>query len=223
MRSASSGPVPGTPAGTAPAQPDAVARIRDAAIELFAAQGVRATSVRAVADRAGVSPPLVMHHYGTKDALRVACDRHLAETVRERKRASLTRGADPLAHLRAPDGPPLIAYLARTLADGTPEVAGLVDELVDDAEAYLADGVAAGTARPSEDPRGRAVVLTLWSLGSLALGDHVARLTGVDLTGDPAALGPWAVPAAEVLSRGVLPEETYRQVRDGYRALDVAP
>ncbi|WP_460865299.1 TetR/AcrR family transcriptional regulator [Rhodococcus aerolatus] len=216
MRSASDRP-PG-PGDVPPA--DAVDRIRDAALELFAAHGVRATSVRAVAERAGVSPPLVIHHYGSKDALRTACDRHLAATVRARKRTTLTGGADPLVHLRAPGGPPLMAYLARTVADGTPEVAALVDELVDDAEAYLAEGVLAGTVLPSEDPRGRAVVLTLWSLGSLALGGHVARLTGVDLTADPTTLGPWAVPAAEVLSRGVLPEDTYRQVRDGYRALD---
>ena len=45
------------------------ARIRDAAIECFARQGF-AVSVRAIAAHAGVSPGLVIHHFGSKAGLR---------------------------------------------------------------------------------------------------------------------------------------------------------
>lgn len=56
----------------------AAARIRDAAIKLWGEQGLN-TSVRAIAEAAGVSPALVIHHYGSKDGLRQAVDEYLLE------------------------------------------------------------------------------------------------------------------------------------------------
>lgn len=212
--------VPRSPYGTTP-DLTARARIRDAAIARFANAGVAATSIRSIASDAGVSAGLVIHHFGSKDALRVACDQHVAAVIRDRKQRAATAGAglDPVAALRdAGDGPPLLRYLARTLVDGSPHVAELVDELVEDAVGYLEEGVATGLITPGDDPRGRAVVLTLWSLGSLVLHDHVNRLLGTDLTGDPAELGGWAVPATEVLAKGVLPVEVYERVRDAFEA-----
>jgi AcrR family transcriptional regulator len=223
--------VPDTAGGAATAttsvDPDrtARARIRDAAITRFAEDGVDATSIRVVAAEAGVSPALVIHHFGSKDALRVACDEHVAAIIREQKRAALGAGAamDPLAALRAQQqGPPLLRYLARTLVDGSPHVADLVDELVADAVDYMEEGVAAGTLVPSEQPRARAAVLTIWSLGALVLHEHLGRLLGVDLVGDAEGLGPYVRPAAEILTRGVLPEAIYDRVEAAF-PLDPRP
>lgn len=193
------------------------ARIRDAAIACFAEAGVSPTSVRTIAAAAKVSPGLVIHHFGSKDRLRVACDQHVAALVREAKAEALAAGAglDVVGALRAAgDGPPVIRYLARTLSDGTPHVAELIDEMVDDATDYLAVGVEAGTLKPAEDLRGRAVVLVMWSLGALVLHEHVTRLTGADLTGSPAEMEPWILPAMELLAKGALDEDVY----DSYRA-----
>ncbi|BBC37476.1 putative regulator [Streptomyces graminofaciens] len=41
----------------------------DAAIELFARQGVRGTGVAAIAERAGATPSALIHHFGSKDGL----------------------------------------------------------------------------------------------------------------------------------------------------------
>ena len=61
------------------------ARLRDAAIELFAERGFDKTSVKAIAEAAGVSPGLVIHHYGSKDELRRVCDEHvIAKLLDER-------------------------------------------------------------------------------------------------------------------------------------------
>ncbi len=191
------------------------ARIRDAAIVRFAADGVAGTSVRAIAEEAGVSPPLVMHHFGSKDRLRVACDEHVAALVREQKHAAMAAGGglDPLAALRAYEGgPPLLGYLARTLIDGSPHVAELVDEMVADAVGYMAEGEAAGILMPTEDPEGRAAVLTLWSLGALVLGEHAQRLLGVDLTGDPAHAMRYFLPGLEIMGRGIITPEAYEQL-----------
>src|SRR5258706_10263986 len=57
------------------------ARIREAAMERFAADGVAATSLRAVARAAGVSPGLVVHHYGSKAGLIRAVDEAVVRRV----------------------------------------------------------------------------------------------------------------------------------------------
>jgi AcrR family transcriptional regulator len=201
------------------------ARIRDAAISRFAADGVAATSVRAIAAEAGVSPGLVIHHFGSKDALRHACDEHVAEVIRANKRQAMQAGAgfDPVAALRdADDQIPLTQYLAGTLVDGTPHVAELIDELVEDAVGYMQVGVEAGTLRPSEHPYERAAILTIWSLGALLLHDHVERLLGVDLTRRPStyagteAATRYLAPALELLSGGLIDEEVATAMRDAF-------
>ena len=163
------------------------ARIRDAAITCFAADGVAATSVRAIASEAGVSAGLVIHHFGSKDQLRIACDEYVAGLIREVKGSAMAAGAglDPLAAIRGfSGGPPLARYLAKTLVDGSPHVADLVDEMVSDAVGYIATGVQAGLLTPSDHPKERASILTLWMLGALVLHEHLERLIGFDITGD---------------------------------------
>lgn len=163
------------------------ARIRDAAIACFAAEGVTATSVRTIAAEAGVSAGLVIHHFGSKDQLRIACDEYVAGLIREVKGSAMAAGAglDPLAAMRSfSGGPPLARYLAKTLVDGSPHVADLVDEMVDDAVGYIATGVEGGLLTPSDHPKERAAILTLWMLGALVLHEHLERLIGFDITGD---------------------------------------
>jgi AcrR family transcriptional regulator len=50
------------------------AAIRNATLRLFADRGPDAVSVRAIASEAGVSPALVLHHFGSKAGLREAVD-----------------------------------------------------------------------------------------------------------------------------------------------------
>jgi TetR/AcrR family transcriptional regulator, regulator of cefoperazone and chloramphenicol sensitivity len=195
------------------------ARIRDAAIEQFGARGVDGTSLKVIAEAAGVSQPLIVHHFGSKAGLRAACDAHVTATIRAAKFDAMSRGPqfDPVAALRdAEDSRAVLRYLARTIGDGSPQVAGLIDEMAADAVEYMAEGERTGVVRPSEHPRERAIVLTLWSLGLLALHDHAERLLGIDLMGEPDQLGAYLLPAMELLSRGVLAEGIYEQARDAF-------
>ena len=198
------------------------ARIRDAAIASIAQHGINGTTARKVASTAGVSPGLVIHHFGSMEGLRSACDQYVANTIREFKERAMTGGPtlDVLASLRdAPNGP-LMGYLAQVLADDSPAVAKLVDDLVDDAEGYIQRGVESGILRPSENPRGRAVVLTLWSLGALTLHQHLQRLLGVDLT-DPEILtnpaaAAYVAPVYEIYGEGILEEAFATQARAAF-------
>lgn len=204
------------------------ARIRDAAIGRFAADGVPATSVRAIAADAGVSAALVIHHFGSKQALRTACDAYVGATIRERKHAAMAAGPgmDPLAALRsAQEGPPLLSYLARTIVDGSPEVATLVDDMVADAADYMAEGVETGVLRPTEYPYERAAVLTMWSLGAMVLHDHLERVLGVKLTGtadDLAAATAYFAPALELFSDGLLTEAASAPLRKAFAHADAS-
>ncbi len=212
--------MPSVAATPPPAEDDRTgrARIRDAAIELFGVRGVDGTSLKLIAEAAGVSQPLIVHHFGSKEGLRSACDHHIAEVVRAGKYAAMAQGPslDPLAAIRdATAGRSVLRYLARTLGDGTPGVADLLDEMVDDAVAYMAEGERTGLIRPSRDPRGRAVVLTLWSLGLLTLHEHAERLLGIDLLGDGEDLEPYVLPVLEMLTEGVLTEGLYDRARAG--------
>jgi AcrR family transcriptional regulator len=200
------------------------ARIRDAAITCFARDGMASTTVRKIADAAGVSPGLVIHHFGSMAGLRTACDEHVAATIRHYKQEALSVGPslDVLAALRGTEVGPLMGYLAAALAEDSPEVARLVDELVSDAEGYLQQGVETGMVRPSADPHGRAAVLLLWSLGALVLHRHVHRILGVDLTapdvGADPSLAAYAGPAYEIMGEGILTEEFAIQVMSAFRS-----
>ena len=195
------------------------ARIRDAAIASIAADGVAGLTARKVAAAAGVSPGLVIHHFGTMDGLRAACDEHISATIRRYKEAALSSGPhfDILASLRDTELGPLAAYLARVLAEDTPAVAQLVDDLVADAEGYIQRGVESGMLRESDDPHGRAVVLTLWNLGALVLHRHLERILGVDLTAPAVTAAPgfarYVRPVYEIYGDGVLSEAFAAEAR----------
>lgn len=200
------------------------ARIRDAAIERFATHGVAATNLKDIAADAGVSPPLVIHHFGSKEGLKAACDEHIASLIREQKSRAMSdgRNLDPLQAIRdAYGGTPILKYLARTIADGSPHVAELIDEMVEDSLSYLTDGIANGLLKPTENLRESAALLCLWQLGTLVLHEHVKRLLGIDLVeGDPRSLVKWMRINAEILAKGVINEEIYDNWRDAMKAAE---
>lgn len=194
------------------------ARIRDAAVGCFAEHGIAGTTARKVAAAAGVSPGLVMHHFGSMEGLRRACDEYVTDTIRREKQRALATGPglDVLAALRDSDAVSLMGYLARVLADDSPAVAQLVDDLVADAVDYLRQGEETGMLRPGPDRRGRAAVLTLWSLGALVLHRHLKRILGVDLVNPEAATGPaiasYLGPSYEILGEGIFTEAVAAQL-----------
>jgi len=201
------------------------AKIRDAAIETVAIDGPSGVTARKVAAAAGVSPALLIHHYGSMDSLREECDHYVAAELRRLKSAATAQGAslDLLAALRTGHPLPLARYLAAVLTDDSPAVSRLVDELVADACAYSEQAVGTGMLQPSADPQGRAAVLMLWGLGALVLHRHMERLLGVDPTNPDFGRTPESVnylaPVYEIYSNGLLAEEFAERARDAMAAL----
>jgi AcrR family transcriptional regulator len=149
----------------------AVARIRDAAIEQVGQHGFN-VGLRAIAQAAGVSAALVIHHFGSKDGLLRACDEHIVEQVYQAKTESL-RSADPAIWLTQMAGiesyAPMMAYLVRSMQSGSELAKSFWHRMIDNAEQYLEEGVRAGTLKPSRDPKARAKFLGLIGGGGFLL------------------------------------------------------
>ncbi|MFA5608227.1 MAG: helix-turn-helix domain-containing protein [Leucobacter sp.] len=162
------------------------ARIRDAALIQFAERGVKAATIKSIAEQAGVSPGLVQHHFGTKDNLRKACDDRVIEVFLRRTTQGVATGdiATPefIAALYEAT-PPLTSYLARAAVEGGPPAAAILDEFTAGAEEFLS---ATWPERfPSGSPRARdaAAVMCAMHTGVIMLHDHLARQMGTDLDG----------------------------------------
>ena len=149
----------------------AAARIRDAAIEQFGQHGFN-VGLRAIADAAGVSAALVIHHFGSKQGLRKACDDYVAEEIRSAKSESL-RSADPATWFRQmaeiESYAPMMAYLVRSMQSGNELAKTFWQRMLQNAEEYLEEGVRAGTLKPSPDPKARAKFLGLTGGGGFLL------------------------------------------------------
>jgi AcrR family transcriptional regulator len=149
----------------------ATARIRDTAIELFGQRGFD-IGLRAIAEAAGVSAALVIHHFGSKEGLRKACDEYVAEEIRDTKTESI-RSMDPatwLAQIAEIESyAPLVAYLLRSMQSGSDLAKMLWRRMIDNAQDYLEEGVRAGSLKPSRDPRARARFLGIAGGGGLLL------------------------------------------------------
>lgn len=144
------------------------ARIRDAAIAVFGRDGFT-TGVRAVATAAGVSPGLVNHHFGSKDGLRAACDGYVRDLVRDSKSTALSAPpAGIIAQLAQIDHyAPVVAYIVRSFASGGQLATDMYEHMVDDAVAYLDEGVISGRLKASRDPRARARFLVRQNVGGM--------------------------------------------------------
>lgn len=100
---------PGRPTGDTQAQRE---RLLDAAVDHFAQNGIRATSLRTIAESAGVTPALVNYYFGNKQSLVEAV---FTERIR-----------------------PLISSVASRVQDAGDDLHGMVASLVDGLNQNLA-------------------------------------------------------------------------------------
>ncbi|MCU1580200.1 MAG: hypothetical protein JWP19_2404 [Rhodoglobus sp.] len=194
------------------------ARLRDAAIECFALRGFEA-SVREISARAGVSPGLIRHHFGTKDALRAECDAEVLRRYRDLKvegmRMSPTQTMAMLAQLD--DFAPMFVYILRSVRDGGAAGREFVEQMIAEAEIFSEDGVRAGLIRPSRDPAARARYLVTSALGGLLV--QLTLMPDLDLADLGTAMhrltDSITLPTLELFTEGILVD---RSVLDEYVA-----
>jgi AcrR family transcriptional regulator len=194
------------------------ALIRDRALALFAERGPDAVTVREIAAAAGVSPALVVHHYGSKQGLREAVDAHVAGVFDAMFRSAAEnpeqlaggpRAVASFAELMLtylPPDSPVPAYLRRLLLAGDTAGRDLFRRWFS-LSAAMTDGlVAAGIMRPSADPAVRAAFVMINDLAVVLFRDHLADVLGVDPL-SPDGIRRWAIDVVTAYTEGVFREE----------------
>lgn len=200
------------------------ARIRDAALVRFAEDGFAAATVRAIAADAGVSPGLVIHHFGSKEGLQRACEDYLLAVV-EQKFAALDSGGETLSAWTAlvDERLPLLPFLGRVLSHGGESAVTLLRAMIAGAARTLEDWERQGRVRPSADPPARAVVLVSWDLSRVLLGEQIRTATGID-PGSGLGLARLSLAALEIYTDGLLLGDQWTsEIRSALQAIRDKP
>ncbi|RBP66963.1 TetR family transcriptional regulator [Brevibacterium sanguinis] len=159
--------------------PETADRIQQAAIREFAEKGFTKPTIRGIASAAGVSPGLVIHHFGSKEGLRSACDDYVFTAITEAKAANARYStmameivfADPVMRTN-------IDYLMKSLLDPSEHGQRYFEHYIDLVEGYLADGFAGYTFRQSTDRRGQAATIAALALAPMMLAGRIQTALG---------------------------------------------
>jgi TetR/AcrR family transcriptional regulator, regulator of cefoperazone and chloramphenicol sensitivity len=197
------------------------ARLRDAAVRLFAERGVAGTSVRDIAEAAGVTAGLITHHFGSKERLKATVDELMVEVFTaplaahsDRPSPTADAVAEALAHSMAAH-PELRAYLRRSFLENDPASAEVFDRFVGLLRDLLAEMHAAGTLRADLDLDWAPLQVLFLHFGPLLLGPAVERILSVDSYSDD-VIRRRSRAHLELLSRGFFsnPSDAPRQPND---------
>jgi AcrR family transcriptional regulator len=190
-------------------EPDGRARILDAALFVFAEDGPSG-SLRTIAARANVSAALIIHHFGTKQALSAAVADSVSERILEAFRPDPSEPGDVAAlHRREKlrdllvEHPEISGYLRQLLATDNPEARRLFHALVHEGH-VLYEKLSRGTLRPSADSQMQILVLVGYMLAPLFLAPYFDAEMGVPLLSD-AGFDRYMATELEILTLGVYP------------------
>ena len=185
----------------------------------FAEEGFERTTIRGIAETAGVSSGLIRHHFGSKEALRDACDEYvlaIARKLNEETWAAFEAGdLGKASAARVPIGR-YNRYIARSLIDGGS--AALFDEIARMGEAWVAAFDAQRKDVPDTPTRARAAVVSAWGLAIPIMSEHLSRAFGVDLS-TPEGDELLARTLLELYSQPMLSPEDAAKARAGLKGI----
>ncbi|EGD54426.1 TetR/AcrR family transcriptional regulator [Gordonia neofelifaecis] len=169
----------------------AKAKIRNAALDLYAEHGEERVSMRAVAAEAGVTVGLVQHHFKTKDGLRRAVEELIVEYHRtaiasvpsDGTPAEVAAARDDAVRAMLKDNPVVVGYMRRVLLDpnGSTSLLSQLTELARDEVSKMRDAGLAGTRRSVAE---QTVAMMVRNVGQLFLQPMVDAMWG-QLADDP--------------------------------------
>lgn len=174
----------------------AKARIRNAALELYADYGEAGTSMRAIASAAGVTVGLVVHHFRTKDGLRDAVEERIvdlfADAIDRAPTAGSTRevaaARDASVARMLEETPAVVGYLRRAVLDPNGHKGNVLAKLTDLTAQQVASLRTAGLASTDHRDSSQVIGILVRQLGILFLQPMVDRaweqLAGPDAPDD---------------------------------------
>jgi AcrR family transcriptional regulator len=190
------------------------ARIRNAALAGFAANGVAGTSIRDIASAAGVSPGLVQHHFRTKAGLRAAVDEYVvavaaeafADLVPEDSQAAWAGMGDVVTAWVARNTLAL-RYLARALAEADDAAAEMLRSLLRLAdEKWLQPLARADALREDLDRDWAAIHVLIFNLACVLFEPAISRQLAEPFF-TPAQLERWNTATTELYRHALIKPE----------------
>ncbi|HCG57189.1 MULTISPECIES: TetR/AcrR family transcriptional regulator [Brevibacterium] len=178
-------PAEAKPVRSPNASPETADRIRTAAISEFATHGFTKSTIRSIASAAGVSPGLVIHHFGSKEKLRTVCDNHVFDAIAEAQAANVEYSARVMQmFFNDPSMATNIDYLMKSLLDPREHGQRHFEHYIGLVEDYIAHGFAGYTFRQSEDIRGQAATIATLALAPSMLSHRLQTSLGTNGTAE---------------------------------------
>lgn len=150
----------------------------------FAEHGTKGATIKGIAAAAGVSPGLVQHHFGSKDALRKACDAYVIEAFDGLDRFGLINGeitkSDFMGELFTKSSL-VLRYIARAMAEGAPVTTDLFDTGASVAAEFLSDIAPERFATGSDKAKEAGAVMAAMHLSTVVLHEYLSRRMGGDV------------------------------------------
>jgi AcrR family transcriptional regulator len=186
-----------------------IERIRNAALKSFATNGTSATSLRTVAEAAGVSVGLVQHHFSNKAGLIKAVDDYalsvviaiIARPMSGPPTDSLDEMGSRVTQMVA-EHQDVLDYCGRALIDGSPLGDMIFDMLVNSGTARWHQRAERGESRPNLDVTWAAINSLVLALGTVILRSHIERHLREPLSA-PAQLERWQAAVNTLLRDGL--------------------
>ncbi|MBM7784700.1 AcrR family transcriptional regulator [Tenggerimyces flavus] len=147
----------------------------------FGELGFDKATMRGIAEEARVSQGLVRHHFGSKEALRDACDAYLAraiERINEQVKADDSQGSINYVGIAGAAFGPFRQYVVRALVEG--RATQFFDTLADLSAQWMDEGDRQREDEPDTSANERATVAAAMSLSIALLHPHIGRRLGVD-------------------------------------------
>ena len=201
--------------GTLPRPPETNAKatkpeqIRDAAMRCFAVHGIATTSLRVIAETAGVSLGLIQHYFVTKGQLIDSIDRHVLaifdEALGEAAPVStaddiVTDAGSRFAELMCTN-PDVMDYIGRALTEGGDVGNALFEGLYAISAHQGATFAAQGLTPDDLDPVWAAMLPLILRVGTVMLRPHVERHISGTLY-DPAQTSRWDAALTRMIREG---------------------
>ncbi|MGH3635022.1 TetR/AcrR family transcriptional regulator [Mycobacterium sp.] len=155
----------------------AKARIRNAAMDLYAEFGEDRTSMRNVAAKAGVTIGLVVHHFKTKDGIRSAVEQlvvdyfahAIARAPADGTPSEVAAARDAFVKQMLESNPAVVNYLRRALLDPTGRRGQLLERLTELTRTELVKARAAGIVSSRRSESTQIIDVVVRQLGQLFL------------------------------------------------------
>jgi TetR/AcrR family transcriptional regulator, regulator of cefoperazone and chloramphenicol sensitivity len=180
------------------------ARIRDAAIALFAEKGIEAATIREIAQAAGVSSGLLRHHFGSKEGLRDACDEYALNQVTS---LGIQFTETNLLGRVTPEIMRLQQYAIQSVMDGSPNALATFDRALAYGEYWLEH-----SGIEVSDPRAYLAVIAVMKMSMFAMRDLLSHALGQDV-GEPAGWARVISASIEIFSQPLVTPDLLEQAR----------